>query len=299
MRKELTRRSVLSGITASPFVAGTPSVASTQEVSIKDGFFSELEGVSESDKKEAFIGCANALCGDVDRSEQSTEKIVNQTDDLKHHIRRVRFAVRILNEQQITSAIDESMVRSVEVDYNKVARFVPLIGSLTNLQAAACAVEDPPKPSQVERFMYACLAFGAEVALWYSTAPYRMAWSGTRFASNRSILRYANHGCNGCIAAVMSELHWGLRVIPYKVTSEDEIAFISRKLDELHAEAREIDYDVDVKLTEEEIRELVDSTDFSGGGGAPFARPPQGPIERHLPSIELPELSEILPDWLS
>lgn len=295
---ELTRRSVLSGIAASPFVAGGPSIASAQEVSIENGFFSALSGVSESEQKEAFIGCANALCGNVERSERQINKIVSQTDALKRHLRRVRFAVRILNDQQITSAVDESMVRSVEVDYNKVARFVPLIGSLNNLQATACAIDDPPKPSQVEQFMYACLAFGAEVALWYSTAPYRMAWSATRFASNRSILRYANHGCNGCIVAVMSELHWGLRALPYNVTSEDKIEFISRKLDELHAEAREIDYAVDVEFTEEEIRELVDSTDLSGGG-APLPRPSQGPIERHLPSIEILELSDILPDWLS
>lgn len=297
---KLTRRSVLGAIAASPFVAGTPSIASAQEVSIENGFFSELDGVSESDQKEAFIGCANALCGDIDRYEQPMTKIVNQNENLKHHLRRVRLAVRILNEQKITTAIDESMVRSVEVDYNKATRLIPLIGSLTNLQAAACAVDDPPKPNQVEQFMYACLAFGAEVALWYSTAPYRMAWSGTRFASNRSVLRYANHGCNGCVAAVMSELHWGLRALPYNVTSEDKIEFISGKLDELHAEAREIDYDVDVQLSEEEIQELVDSTDLSGGGGAaPLARPSQGPIERRLPSIELPALSEILPDWLS
>jgi hypothetical protein len=230
------------------------------------------------------------------------EEIVDSTDEVKHRLRRVRFAVRILNEQRITSAIDESMVRSIEGDYDRATRFIPLVGALYNLQSAACAIDEPPKPSQVEQFMYACLAFGAEVVLWYSTAPYRMAWSATRFTSNRSILRYANHGCNGCIAAVMSELHWGLRALPYNVTSEDRIEFISKKIDSLQAEAREIDYDheVDVDLSEHDIRRTVNSTDLGGGGVAPMPRRSQGPIERYLPSLpELPDSSDWLPDWLS
>jgi len=262
-------------------------------------FFGSLGDIEETDRDDAIMTCANLLCRDVSQSTTATKEIVEATDELDDQLRRVRFAVRILNEQRITSAIDESIVRSIEGDYDRATRFIPLVGALNNLQSAACAIDEPPEPSQIERFMYACLAFGAEVVLWHSTAPYRMAWSATRFASNRSILRYANHGCNGCIAAMMSELHWALRGLPYNVTSEDKIEFISKKLEGLQADAREMDYDheVDLDLSEADIRRTVNSTDLKGAPVAPMARRSQGPIERYIPS--LPDPTDFLLDWLS
>lgn len=300
--QKLSRRSVLRGVAGSSLVTVAPTTVSAQKTSIENGFFDAIENLSESDRKTALATCANTLCRDVSQPNRPVEAIVDNTDDITDHLRRVRFVVRILNEQQITSTIDESMVRSIEGDYDRATRFIPLVGALNNLQSAACTIEEPPEPRQVERFMYACLAFGAEVVLWHSTAPYRMAWSATRFASNRSILRYANHGCNGCIAAVMSELHWGLRALPYNVASEDRIEFISKKVDDVQAEARDIDYDheVDLDITEHDIRRAVNSTDLGEGGGAPMPRRSQGPIERYLPSFpELPDPSDWLPDWLS
>ncbi len=296
----MKRRLLLKSIAASlPLFSAKPSAASPSTSTVENEFFDSLEDIEETEGDDALITCANALCQDVSQSTTPTEEIIEATDELDDQLRRVRFAVRILNEQRITSAIDESMVRSIEGDYDRATRFIPLVGALNNLQSAACAIDEPPEPSQVERFMYACLAFGAEVVLWHSTAPYRMAWSATRFASNRSILRYANHGCNGCIAAMMSELHWALRALPYNVTSEDRIEFISEKLDDLQAEAREIDYDheIDLDLSEEDIRRAVNSTDLEGAPVAPMPRRSQGPIERYLPP--LPDPTDWLPDWLS
>jgi hypothetical protein len=291
----MKRRAYLKGVAASPLIVSTADVAAAEEAapSIERQYFDALGEVDQANRGDVITGCADSLCLEIDAPSGSVGQVVKGSDDLNEQIRRIRFGVRILNEQNVTNAIDESMVGSVEQKINNATRFMPLLGSVNNLRDAACAVDDPPQPEQVEQFLYAALAFGVEVTLWYTGAPYKMAWRGTRFVSNRSFLRFANHGCNGCVALLMSELHWGLRAVPYNLASEDTVPFVEARLEDLRETAQEVDYEADLEYGEQDLRDLIERP--VGGGGA-FVREPQGPIERHLPP--LPDISDIIPKWL-
>jgi hypothetical protein len=291
----MKRRAYLKGVAASPLTVSTADVAATEEAtpSIERQYFDTLGEIDQANRGDVLVRCADSLCLEIDAPNGSVEQVVNSSDDLNEQIRRIRFGVRILNEQNITNTIDESMVGSAEKRIENTTRFLPLIGSVNNLRDAACSVDDPPRPEQVERFLYAALAFGVEVTLWYTGAPYKMAWRGTRFVSNRSFLRFANRGCDGCIAFLMSELHWGLRAVPYNLASEDTVPFVKERLEDLRETAEATDYEADLEYSEQELKDLIERP--VGGGGA-FVREPQGPIERHLPP--LPDISDIIPKWL-
>jgi len=261
-----------AGATPLSFLNNASAASSSPSDDIDTSFFNPLRQFDEQERGQLLIECTDALCVSEKKSNETTKHIIQDADRINNHIRRVRFGVRILNEHSITSAIDESMVQRVETKSKNATRFIPLIGSLNNLQAAACAVstESEPKSEDVERFLYACLAFGLEVSLWYSTAPYQMAWRGTRFVSNRTLLRYANHGCNGCIALVMSELHWALRATPYTTVSNERVEdFVFNEIQRLEKVAKEENYDVDLTMKREEIEEMVGAP--LGAGGAAVA----------------------------
>lgn len=275
----MKRRHFLTVVGASTGVTAVPVSAETDQrlQTIGQSFFESLQQYSEDDRGVLLRECTNALCVEDKISEEETDEIVEDVDDINHHIRRIRFGIRVLNEHNISTAIDESMVTKVEQRAGNATRFVPLVGSFNNLQAAACAVGPEPDAEDAEQFLYACLAFGLEVGLWYSTVPYQMAWRGTRFASNRTLLRYANHGCNGCIAFAMSELHWALRSIPYATVSEDRVEeFVFNEIERLRTVAQNEEYEVDVEFSREEITELVGPSLESVGGGGAVAAPPSG-----------------------
>ncbi|TYL38817.1 hypothetical protein CV102_09920 [Natronococcus pandeyae] len=235
--------------------------ASTAEASSQDSiaeiYFDSFRKVDRTDRKQVIAECADALCVEERVSDETTDEIVTEVDRINHHIRRVQFGIRILNEHNITTAITESQVQEIGNEVDRLTRFTPLVGSLNNLQAGACAIEDDPDSDDIESFLYATLAFGLEVALWQSTAPYQMAWNGTRFVSNRTFLRYANHGCNGCIALAMSELHWALRAVPYGLASEDRVEFVVGELEHLRATANDLEYDVEINIDPETFYESV------------------------------------------
>lgn len=291
----MKRRAYLKGVATSPLIGSTADVAAAEEAapSIERQYFDALGEIDEANRADVIAGCADSLCLKIDAPSSSVEQVVNGSDHLNEQIRRIRFGARILNEQGITNAIDESMVGSVEQKVKNTTRFMPLLGSVNNLRAAACAVGDPARPAQVEEFLYAALAFGVEVTLWYTGAPYKMAWRGTRFVSNRSFLRFADHGCNGCIALLMSELHWGLRAVPYNLASKDTVPFVKARLEDLRETAEDIDYEADLEYSDQDVRDVIERP-VGGGGG--FVREPQGPIERHLPP--LPDISDIIPEWV-
>ena len=226
----MKRRRFLMAAGSTPLI--TTGVSATSEPVdpgfIGEHFFDALRNVEDQRRGEVLVECANALCLQERISEQITAEIAGNTDSINTHIRRARFGVRILNENNITHAIDESMVQEVENRSRHYTRFIPLIGSFNNLQHAACQIGDEPTEEEVRKFLYASIAFGLEVGLWHSAMPYRMAWDGTRFVSNRTFLRYINHSCNGCIALAMSELHWALRSIPYTVVDDSKVEFVWR-----------------------------------------------------------------------
>lgn len=288
----MKRRTFLKATAITP-IAASGVVTAQQDDSIVDevsnGYFDALSE-TKADRNKTVIECANELCSARKAvSEDVLTAVVDSGSSVSDVVRRLQFGVRLLNEYNITDKIDESMVESGRRDLSDYTRYLPLIGSFNNLCDAACAVETPdPNPEAVKEFLFATAAFGLEVTLWTIGTPYKMAWSGTRFIANRTFLRFARYGCQGCVALLMSELHWAIRGSIYgEVVTESNVEFVWDQIQELKNEAEEIDYDVDLDFTYEEIRELVGS---KGGGAVVIVQQEkEGPIERYIPDFEIPD----------
>lgn len=288
----MKRRTFLKATAATPLVA-TPVSASEDDVDFEDiaeNFFDALPD-EKAERNDAVVGCANELCEATKLiSSDEIDAIVDRGGSADDAIRRAQFGVRILTEYNLTDAIDESMIESGRRDLGKATRYIPLFGSFNNLLKSACAVETPdPDPEAVTDFIYSSIAFGIEVALWTIGAPYQMAWSGTRFIANRTFLRFAGHGCSGCVAFLMSEIHWAIRASVYgHGVTENRVQFVWEEIQGLQEDAEEWDYEVDLDYSYDEIRELIQS---EGGGGAVgvFPQEKEEPLERLLPDFEPPE----------
>lgn len=300
----MNRRTFLKATAVTPIAASGVVTAQEEDTvdAVSDGYFDALPD-TKSARNDTIVECANELCAARKViSKEVLTAIVASGSSSDKVVRRLQFGVRILNEYDITDKVDESMIETGRRDLSDYTRYLPLVGSFNNLSKAACAVKTPnPNPEAVKDFLFAAAAFGLEVTLWTVGAPYTMAWRGTRFVANRTFLRFARHGCRGCIALAMSELHWAIRGSVYgEVVTESNVEFVWSQIQELKDDAVKWDYDVDLDFTYEEIQNLVGS----GGGGAvgPFPQEKEGLIERYLPDfampdfhIDLPSLSEFLP----
>lgn len=281
---------------SSPLLLAVPSGSSVTKSDrdtfkeITDEFFSSLR--SSDDKKGTIVSCANGFCQSKKAFSMDNLDAIEETGEFADEgIRRARFGVSLLNEHGLTDVLEESMLESKERNLRKYTRYLPLLGSFNNCLEAACAVNED-RPETIEHFLIAVVAFGIEVCLWYVGAPFKMAWRGTRFVANRTFLRLAKHGCRTCVALAMSEIHWAIRGSVYSV---DEIAtereYIVQKIAELQKFAQQIDYDVNIMMSEDEVKGLIDESshklDEIGGAGAPVVQERQGFFERLIPDLNL------------
>lgn len=297
----IKRRSYLSAVVVTPLTAtrGIQIVSAMKDpdhyFGIARHFFDPLRD-SDMNSQEMIVGCANELCRTRRTvSEQTLESVINGSRSADNLLRRLRIAVGIFNEFNITTIVSESMVEVGERELRTYTRFIPLVGSFNNLLNAACQVS-PNEPETLEDFLYASLAFGLEVALWAHGAPYKMAWRGTRFISNRTFLRFARFGCHRCIALVMSELHWALRNAIYaEVVSKDRMEFVLKELRRLQRFAEERDYEVDIEASKDGVERVIqegESREAPGGSVTAGDTGPLGGILPDLPELEVPDLSD-------
>ncbi|WP_411967747.1 hypothetical protein [Haloferax sp. YSSS75] len=114
-----------------------------------------------------------------------------------------------------------------------------------------------------EEFAYALAAFALEVGLWWFGAPYKMAWRGTRFVSNRTLLRASRYLDNRLIALLMSEVHWKIREKVYDEVSADnlqsiggEVEYVLTEFDELREYAVDEGVQTNGDETEAYLREV-------------------------------------------
>lgn len=263
---------------------------------IATGYFSALP-TRENKRSQAITDCANALCkARRTVSEETVESVRDGSADVEDFISHLRFGVRILNEHGITTAIDETTLERGQRATGELTKYLPLIGSFNNLVHAACRVETPdPSSEQVEHFLFAAMAFGIEIGLWSTGAPFTIAFRGTRFIANKTFLRFARHGCRGCVALAMSEIHWAIRGTIYSdAVTEDNIQYVFEQMRELQNEAENIDYNVDLDYSLEEIREIAEKEGTTGGGamGPVNSEDSQeGPLD--IPFPEFPSLPDI------
>lgn len=290
----MKRRTFLKATAATPLLS-TP-VAADNQINFTDfaeGFFGSLPE-SQAGKRAAIRDAAEKICDDREKlPEESLESLENSSESSGHLIRRARFGVRTLNEFGITNAVDETMLQNVNDKGRKAKHYVPLINSFINLSDAACKVGDtqPREEGEIE-FLKAALAFGIEVALWTTGAPYKVAWNGTRYVANRSFLRFAKHGCAGCVALVMSELHWAIRGFIYGQVSEDQTDYVLNQFDELRKLALKAEYEVDL-ASPDQIRELLLAQPKKAVGA--LEKEKESWIDRLISDFKFPDLSDFIP----
>lgn len=288
----MKRRTFLKATATTPLMAA-PVVAAEEDSVVENvarNFFDALPG-SKEERNNTVVECANDLCRARNAvSKEALDAVVEGGGSADKLVRRTQFGVRILNEYSISKAVDESMIEKGRRNLGRATRYIPLVGSFNRLCEAACAVETPePDGNAVTDFLYSCIAFGVEVALWTVGAPYKMAWNGTHFIANRTFLRFARHGCSGCVAFLMSELHWAIRASVYgHGVTEHKVEFVWEKIEELKEESQKLDYDVDLDYSYEEVEDLVES-EGGAGAAAVFPQENDGPIEGVLPDIKMPE----------
>lgn len=292
----MKRRDILRAAASLPAIlpgAATATVPSVDEA-FSAGYFDALPD-TKAKRNDAVVGCANRLCqAQRTISEPVLQSVVEGIKSADSIIRRLTFAVRTLTEYDITTKIDEAMIEAGREDLSDYTRYIPLVQSFNNLCSAACAIETPaPNSEAIRAFLVAVVAFGAEVALWTVGAPYKIAWGGTRYIANRTLLRFARHGCRGCIALLMSELHWAIRGSVYgEVVTESNLEFVWDRIQELQHAAERWGYDVDLAYSYAEVREIVESRDSQRGGAlGPLPQEREGPIKRLLSAIELPDFN--------
>lgn len=155
---------------------------------------------------------------------------------------RVEKTIDTLDKYGITQ-IESEWIDETWDTVDTAFRYVPLLGSLNELHVCSCNLKNKQTTENVESFYMAVLAFGIEVALFYIGAPFKMAWSSTRFISNRTILRLYGRGCGGvCLSLAMSEIHWAIRGQIYEQISVDKLSYIEKKLERLEAEMDEVEW---------------------------------------------------------
>lgn len=291
----MQRRRFLTLAASTPVVSvGTAGSASASNPSnieaISKDFFDSFREVDETDRREVLVECADTLCLQTQVPDETTRELVESNDAIRHQLRRIRFGIEILNELDLTTAIKPGMIQNVEKVSRKATRYMPLIGSFNHLQLTACDVGEDPTEDEIEAFLYALLAFGLEVGLWQMNVPFRMAWSGTRFVSNRTFLRVAKQGCNRCIALAMSELHWALRNIPYMVVTDDKFEFVVTKVESLRDYNAKIEgYNATLSVDEAMIRRQLELPERSAPGMF-VRRQDRGFFDRLFDKLSLPEI---------
>lgn len=162
------------------------------------------------------------------------ESALSSIGDAKTVTRRTQFVVKILHNNDLGNYIDEAWVATARNRLKVVTRFLPFITSFNNLYAHAKKLDNAVKKKpnvedeKYETFSYALLAFAIELGFFYSGTAYKMAWRGTRFVSNRTLLRVGQHLDNKLIALVMSEIHWKIREKLYEKVNSDNLKSIGR-----------------------------------------------------------------------
>lgn len=157
------------------------------------------------------------------------DDLLNTIGETDTAARRLKFVIEALHERDLATSIERDWVMESQAGLAPATRVVPLVGGFNNVYKAAKQLhEAQAAPSEIsqstyDQFKFALLAFGLEVALYYVGAPYKMAWTGTRFISNRTILRLGRWVDYRIIALLMSEIHFTIRGAVYTQINNDNI----------------------------------------------------------------------------
>lgn len=279
----MTGTTVACSAFTSPVLANRGRGEVDFEALVKD-LFESLPDRSE-DLRDELVSLANAIVSNTHKINwELIHAALSSVGEAKELVRRTQFGVQILQNHDVGNYLDEAWVGMFKNRLEVVTRFLPLVSSFNNLYASASTLDVAAKKAtrlakvhegKYEEFAYSIATFALEVGLWWFGAPYKMAWRGTRFVSNRTLLRAVNYLDNRLVALLMSEIHWKIRQKIYTEISADsldaaatQISYIVGEFEELRefayreaeTEAGPYIHEINLNVSPSELREY----DFVG-----------------------------------
>lgn len=292
----MKRRQFLAITATSPVVTVRLASATAQPYleGLARTYFEALPS-AQTARQDAINGCANRICETTKLvSSDTLGHLVKTSDAADEVLQKAQFMVQILNDFNITTAVTRGDIEPTRRNVRDYTRFIPLVRSYNNLRKASCAVR-MRQPETVKGFLFASVAFGLEVALWTTGAPYKIAWQGTRYVANRTFLRFAHHGCSGCIAFAMSELHWAIRGTVYGVVEQNRVEFVWQQIQDVneYADSLETGDRYKIEMGRSDVVALLEESENQPAPVGPVpVQDDQGFLEGLLPDI--PSLDELL-----
>lgn len=292
-----SRREVLKSLSVASagFTGWTPNVVDLlcppETDGIADQFFDELRDESERSTRTTLEECATEICERVNEYEKSIDEIIDDETaargsaalaDSNRQINRLQKLLEILNDQHITSVVEPSDLDDAKNTTRRATQFYPLLGAGKNLYEAGCEVVETSRYDDnyekvIEDFLYAIIVFGIEVYFWKTNVAYELSWEGTQKLSNQTLLRYSNHGCDRCIALLMSEIHWALRDLPTDVIPEETPRDFGSFAEEQLTNIQDLDefdlvspsslekFEIEAEVLEEAVYEVHEENSFLAG----------------------------------
>ncbi|MXV62087.1 hypothetical protein GS429_08435 [Natronorubrum sp. JWXQ-INN-674] len=213
-----SRRSVITGLGSSLFLAGGVTTVSAEE----DDQLSEVEefisGFGEeiyettAEAPEALVEFASQLDAE---GEFNLEKLEEEIDDGHRQTYRLQHLAQLLN-QELGTSLPTSYIDDINVTTGKLNSHLPIIASGQNLIEAGneyqiAREEGVDTQEAEEELMISVLLFCCELYLLQSTTVYQLSFSGTRYVANTGLVRFRGVlGLRG-YALILSEVHWAIR----------------------------------------------------------------------------------------
>jgi hypothetical protein len=323
-RSDRRREAVMSGWKRRTFLTATSGVVCSgtaiqrglaatggqqQDVDFERLVRSIFESVPEDEKelKELLAEIANKIRTTLSPlTPDAIDRAMEETWRTSAAARRLQFGIEILHNNNIARYLDDGWVVLFRDKLGKVTRVLPLVGSFNNVYHYAQALDKSVQSNwllssvdeeKFENFVYSMAAFCLEIGLWAVGAPYKMAWRGTRFVSNRTLLRAINYLDNRLVGLLMSEIHWKIREEIYESVSAEnigatveELEYYVNQFDELGdaAEGYELRDGADSYLREVEVdvdRSDLREFDFIGGSDADESSSDEGEMTGWLDGV--------------
>ncbi|WP_226021928.1 hypothetical protein [Halomicrobium salinisoli] len=221
-----------ASVVCSPLLTGTAASASTGERKVDFGrvAVSLSRDLGTDNLKPQLHDLADVICTGSEAVHWDTsEDLLGTIEETDSTARRLKFVIEALHERGLATAIERDWVTEIRSGLTPAMRVIPLVGGFNNVYKAAKELHEADAPpseisqSTYDQFKFALLAFGLEVGLFYVGAPYKMAWTGTRFISNRTVLRLGRWVDYRMIALVMSEIHVTIRAAVYAEINDDNL----------------------------------------------------------------------------
>lgn len=167
------------------------------------------------------------------------ETLFNISSAGRTDLRSVGRLLEALHEHDIASFIDENKLYAIGKNTDRVMHFAPIIGGANTFIQASVDFADAPEDdrrAEYHDFLFSLACFLVECGLFYVSAPYKLAWRGTRiifFSHHATLFRLGRYGGNRFVAFIMSEVHYEIREALYEdVVTADKAEQVVAKVNE-------------------------------------------------------------------